>query len=61
MASAGGSAATLAMTSGGAQTGSAVLGPALYVSMGEDALIDSLHTWRVVMHREVLALPPIHI
>ncbi len=54
---AGGSAAALAMTSGGAQqAGPVALGPALFESMGEAALVAALNAWGSAMHGEVLAL-----
>ncbi len=54
---AGGAAAALAMTGGGAQQGGpAVLGPDLWEDMGEEALVAALNEWGAGMHREVLAL-----
>ncbi len=57
---AGGPAAALAMTAGGAQTqypgGPAVLGPDLWEDMGETAFVEALNAWGSSMHREVRAL-----
>ncbi len=40
------------------QGGPAVLGPALYESIGEAALIGTLNAWGAGMHRPVPALRP---
>ncbi len=54
--SAGGSAATLATSGATQRVEPAVVGPALFESMGEPALVAALNAWGGAMHREVLAL-----